>query len=196
MVHKKNASVQSVIADTRYWLKSTVIHYNLCPFANQVFSCGRVHFEVSDATTVERLLEDFLLAINDLLATPREQTETSLLIHPYVLEDFSEYNEFLGMVDELIIGAELTGVVQVASFHPQYCFAETDKEDAANFTNRSPYPMLHILREVSVSEAIDEWQERSLDIEQVPVRNIETLRKLGTEILASQLLTCYREGYE
>ena len=194
MVHKKDPSPENVIANTHYWVKSTVIHYNLCPFAGAVFASDRVGFEVSTATTREQLLEDCLLAIQQMLATPREELETSLLIHPYVMNDFSEYNDFLGVIDVLLEETELAGIVQVASFHPDYCFADSSENDAANFTNRSPYPMLHLLREDSISEAVDEWAERSLDVELIPVRNIETLRKLGADILASQLKACYREG--
>ena len=194
MVHKKDPSPENVITNTQYWVKSTVIHYNLCPFAGAAFASDRVGFEVSTATTQEQLLEDCLLAIQQMLATPREELETSLLIHPYVMNDFSEYNDFLGVIDVLLEETELAGIVQVASFHPDYCFADSSENDAANFTNRSPYPMLHLLREDSISEAVDEWAERSLDVELIPVRNIETLRKLGADILASQLKACYREG--
>ncbi|MCK4742307.1 MAG: DUF1415 domain-containing protein [Sulfuriflexus sp.] len=196
MVHKKNPSSENIITNTRYWVKSTVIHYNLCPFASQVFAGDKVGFEVSAATTEEQLLEDCLLAIQQMLATPREELETSLLIHPHVMNDFSDYNDFLGMIDVLLEETELAGIMQVASFHPDYCFADSDVDDAANFTNRSPYPMLHLLREESISEAIEEWTERSLDVEQIPVRNIETLRKLGADILADQLQACYREESE
>jgi len=192
MVHKKELSSEKVITDTRYWVKSTVIHYNLCPFANQVFASGRLCFEVSMASTEEQLLEDCLLAIQTMLAAPRSQIETCLLIHPQVMNNFSDYNDFLGMVDVLLEEMALSGIVQVASFHPDYCFADCDENDAANFTNRSPYPMLHLLREESISEAVEDWSERSLDVTQIPVRNIETLRKLGADILASQLLACYK----
>jgi len=194
MVHKKAPSPENVITNTRYWVKSTVIHYNLCPFAGPVFAGDKVGFEVSIATTQEQLLEDCLLAIQQMLATPREEVETSLLIHPHVMNDFAEYNDFLGIIDALLEETELAGIVQVASFHPDYCFADSGENDAANFTNRSPYPMLHLLREDSISEAVEEWTERSLDVDQIPVRNIETLRKLGADILASQLQACYREG--
>jgi len=193
MVHKKELSSNNVIADTRYWVKSTVIHYNLCPFANQVFSTDRVHFDVSRATSEEQLLEDCLVAIQKMLAASRDEIETSLLIHPKMLNSFSDYNNFLGMIDVLLEETALTGIVQVASFHPDYCFADCDDNDAANFTNRSPYPMLHLLREQSISEAVEEWTERSLDVEQIPLRNIKTLRKLGADILASQLLACYKQ---
>ena len=194
MVHKKDPSPENVVTNTRYWVESTVVHYNLCPFAGPVFAGDKVGFEVSIAMTKEQLLEDCLLAIQQMLATPREELETSLLIHPHVMNDFSEYNDFLGIIDVLLEETELAGIVQVASFHPDYCFADSGENDAANFTNRSPYPMLHLLREDSISEAVEEWTERSLDVEQIPVRNIETLRKLGADILASQLQACYREG--
>jgi len=194
MVHKKKLSSAEIISDTRYWIKSTVIHYNLCPFANKVFSSGRLGFDVSFVDSEEALLEDCLLVIQQLLTSPRDEIETSLLIHPHIMNTFSDYNDFLGMLDVLLEEMKLDGVVQIASFHPHYCFADSNESDAANYTNRSPYPMLHILREESITEAVDEWAERSLDVEQIPLRNIETLRKLGADILESQLQACYREG--
>jgi len=193
MVHKTNTLHSDIVANTRYWVKSTVIHYNLCPFASQVFVDERLHIDVSTATTNEQLLEDCLLAIQYLLAAPRDEIETSLLIHPQCLEDFDDYNDFLSMVDVLLDEMKLSGIVQVASFHPGYCFAESEVKDAANYTNRSPYPMLHLLREESTSEVVEEWALRGLDIEEIPARNIETLRKLSSEILADQLRACYKE---
>ena len=192
MGHKINPSHKEIIANTLYWVKSTVIHYNLCPFANKVFVSDRLKVNVSTALTEEQLLEDCLLAIKQLLETSREETETVLLVHPECMTDFSDYNDFLGMVDVLIDEMELSGIVQVASFHPDYCFADCDENDASNFTNRSPYPMLHLLREESISEVTEEWQERALNIEEIPERNIETLRKIGSEVLADQLKACYK----
>lgn len=192
MDHKKKSSKDTIVADTRYWIKSTVIHYNLCPFANKPFVGNRLHIKVSSAKTDEQLLEDCLLAIQQMLETPRDEIETMLLVHPECMSGFSDYNVFLNMIDVLINEMELLGVVQVASFHPEYCFADCDEDDASNFTNRSPYPMLHLLREESISEAVEEWAERTLDIEEIPERNIKTLRGIGSGILADQLKACYK----
>lgn len=192
MGHKTKLTSKEIIAATLYWVKSTVIHYNLCPFANQVYASNRLHVEVSNATTEEQLLEDCLFAIQQMLTTPREEIETTLLVHPECMTVFSDYNNFLGMVDVMIDEMALSGVVQVASFHPNYCFADCDEADAANFTNRSPYPMLHLLREESISEVTEDWAERGLDIEEIPRRNIETLQKIGHEVLADQLTSCYK----
>jgi len=192
MGHKKKLPPQTVVASTLYWVKSTVIHYNLCPFANKVFAGDRLQVDVSGAETKEQLLKDCLLAIRQLLATSRDEVETVLLVHPQCLNDFSDYNDFLSMIDVLLEEMELLGVVQVASFHPDYCFADCDVNDAANFTNRSPYPMLHLLREESISEAVEEWAACDLDVNEIPERNIETLRKLGNDILADQLTACYK----
>jgi len=192
MVHKNKLAPENIIANTRYWVESTVIHYNLCPFANKVLTSGRLHFEVSTANDAEELLEDCLLAVNKMLASSREEIETSLLIHPNTMNQFADYNDFLGMVDAMLEEMNLLGIIQVASFHPDYCFADCDKDDASNYTNRSPYPMLHLLREQSISEALDDWAARSLDVEQIPRRNIETMRKLGSKILAAQLADCYK----
>ncbi len=192
MGHKNNFSVEEIIKATRYWVKSTVIHYNLCPFANKVYESDRLSIEVSNATTQEQLLEDSLFAIQQMLKAPREEIETVLLVHPQCMTVFSDYNDFLGVVDVMIDEMELSGVVQVASFHPDYCFADCSEDDASNYTNRSPYPMLHLLREESISDVTEEWLERGLNIEDIPQRNIETLRKIGNEILVDQLKSCYK----
>jgi len=192
MGHKNNLTKKTVSANTLYWLKSTVIHYNLCPFANKVYCNSRLVVNVTEASTEKQLLEECLLTIQQLLKTPRSEIETILLVHPQAMNDFSEYNDFLGMVDVLLEKMDLLGIVQVASFHPDYCFANSKPDDAANFTNRSPYPMLHILREESVSEVVDEWEERGLNVADIPNKNIETLNKIGSEILADQLSACFK----
>jgi hypothetical protein len=164
----------TVVAETRQWLESTVIGLNLCPFAREVHASDRIRYRVSDAESPDalraHLAEEALLLQNADAA----RTETTLLIHPKVLGNFLEYNDFLDVADETIEQLGLTGVIQVASFHPGYTFEGTEPDDVTNGTNRSPYPMLHLLREASVERAAASYP----DVEKIPERNMETMRRL------------------
>jgi len=166
-----------VIAATRNWLEKAVIGLNLCPFARAVYAGDRIRFVVSDATTPEALLETLTAELEVLAEADEICTETTLLIHPQVLGDFLDYNDFLELADALVEDLELDGVLQVASFHPQYQFAETGPDDIENCSNRSPYPTLHLLRESSVERAVAAYP----DTEQIYRDNIRTLRQLGRE---------------
>src|SRR6056297_3198720 len=162
---------------TRRWLEQAVIGLNLCPFAGQPWRQGRVRLRVSEATSPQQLAEDLadeLLALNEV--DPAER-ETTLLIHPHVLDDFLDYNDFLDIADRLLEQLELDGVLQVASFHPDYRFADSPPDDPANCTNRSPWPMLHLLREASIEAATADHPAP----EAIYQRNIETMRELGVE---------------
>ena len=161
---------------TQDWLESVVIGLNLCPFAKREFVNHRVRFAVTDATT-ELLLLQALESELQLLFGDTE-IETTLLIHPDVLSDFADFNQFLDLADGLLVQMNLEGVFQIASFHPDYQFEGTSPDDAENFTNRSPFPTLHILREASIARAV----AATPDIDQVPVRNIETMKNLEEEI--------------
>jgi uncharacterized protein len=152
-----------------------VIGLNLCPFAENPYRSERVRFHVSEQRSAAGLLEDLRSELTRLALAEPANCETTLLIHPWVLADFVEYNDFLGICDEVVLGLDLEGVLQVASFHPQYQFAGTQPDDIENYTNRSPYPMLHLLREGSVERAI----EAVGDTEEIYRRNIRTLRALG-----------------
>lgn len=154
-----------------------MIGLRLCPFASSVYAGGRVRFRVSAAGTPQDLLEDLRAELLALQAADPAVCETTLLIHPFVLGDFVDYNDFLGPVDATIAALDLEGEVQVASFHPQYQFAGTSASDSENNSNRSPYPMLHILREASVEAAIAGWG----DTDRIYRRNIVVLRELGLE---------------
>jgi len=167
----------AVIAATRNWLEKAVIGLNLCPFARAVYAGDRIRYVVSGATTIEALLEGLAAELELLVETDEMKTETTLLIHPRVLEDFLEYNDFLELADALVEELGLDGLLQVASFHPQYQFAETEPDDVTNFSNRSPYPTLHLLRESSVERAVAAHP----DTEQIYRDNIKTLRQLGRE---------------
>ncbi len=164
-----------VIASTQQWLERAVIGLNLCPFAKAAYVKNRVRFTVSAATSDEALLDDLILALQELHAADPAECETTLLIHPQALADFLDYNDFLDAADAALEALGLAGVIQVASFHPQYQFAGSEADDIENFTNRAPYPLLHLLREDSIEQAVDRYP----DVDDIPARNIETLKKLG-----------------
>jgi hypothetical protein len=167
----------AVEADTRRWLQRAVIGLNLCPFAKAVYARSQVRIVVSDASTVSALLEQLGEELVLLRDTPADQVDTTLLVHPQVLGDFLDYNDFLDDADALVGALALDGVLQVASFHPDYQFAGTDPDDAENLTNRAPYPALHLLREDSVARAVDAYPVPDAIIE----RNLATMRALGVE---------------
>ncbi len=164
-------------AGVRRWLERAVIGLNLCPFAKAVYARQQVRIVVSDAGTESALLEQLGEEMALLRDTPAEDIDTTLLVHPRVLQDFLDYNDFLDTADALVEAMELDGVLQVASFHPYYQFADTDPEDAENLTNRAPYPILHLLREDSVDRAVAAYPEPDAIIE----RNVATMRELGAE---------------
>jgi hypothetical protein len=167
--------VDDPIAATRRWLERAVIGLNLCPFAKAVYAKDQVRFVHSDASTAEALLAQLgeeLLLLRD---TPAERIDTTLLVHPQVLGEFLDYNDFLDQADALVEALDLVGVLQVASFHPQYQFAGSSADDVENCTNRSPYPTLHLLREDSVARAVEAFPDPDAIVE----RNIATLQALG-----------------
>lgn len=165
------------IADTRLWLERAVIGLNLCPFAKAVVVKDQVRFVLSDATTPQALLEELGEELLRLRDTPAAEIDTTLIVHPQVLGDFLDYNDFLDEADGLVEALELDGVLQVASFHPGYQFAGTAPDDIGNYTNRAPYPTLHLLREDSVERAVAVYPEPEGIIE----RNLRTLDALGHE---------------
>jgi len=166
---------ERIIAETKRWLERAVIGLNLCPFAKAVHVKQQVRYVVSDATTEEALLADLLFELQALADGDPEQVETTLLIHPHVLNDFLDYNDFLDVADAAVSELDLDGVLQVASFHPDYQFADSQPDDIENYSNRAPYPTLHLLREESVAKAVAAFP----DAAHIFDRNIETLRKLG-----------------
>ncbi len=159
----------------RRWLERAVIGLNLCPFAKAVYAKDQVRIVVSDASTERALLEQLGEEMVLLRDTSSEQVDTTLLVHPQILQHFLDYNDFLDDADALVELLELDGVLQVASFHPHYQFAGSDPDDIENFSNRSPYPMLHLLREDSVARAVEAFSDPDAIVE----RNKMTLRKLG-----------------
>ena len=172
-----------IIESTRRWIAKVVIGLNLCPFAQRVFDGERIRYVVSQATDELALLQDLQRELEDLAASSSEKAETTLLIHPHSLGNFLDFNDFLEPAEALLESLELEGVIQLASFHPHYQFAGTGPDDVENYTNRSPYPMLHLLREDSITALADDPES----LNEIPLRNIEMLRGLGKERILALL---------
>ena len=170
-------AADEVIAATRQWIERAVIGLNLCPFAKSVHVKGQVRYVVSAAHTEEALLDDLERELKFLTETAPEDTDTTLLITPDVLTGFDDFANFLDLVEVVLRTNGLVGVLQVASFHPDYVFADAEPDDIANYTNRAPYPILHLLREASLARATAAFP----DAADIYERNIETLRELGLE---------------
>ena len=164
---------QKIIKVVHHWVETLVVGLNLCPFAKRELINNRVRFTVTEATTEQQLLATLQAELE--LLNNDQSVETTLLIHPDVLQDFYDYNEFLDYADGLLIQMELDGVYQIASFHPNYQFADTEPDDVENYSNRSPYPLLHLIREQSLERAIANYP----DSDQIPQRNVELLKSLG-----------------
>ena len=168
---------QIAIDDTRVWLERAVIGLNLCPFAKSVHVKGQVHYAVSAARSAAQLLEDLVLELKALVAEDAELRDTTLLIAPDCLADFLDFNDFLEDADQALADLDLDGVLQIAALHPMFQFAGTDVDDITNFTNRSPYPTLHLLREESVDRAVAAFPEA----ESIFEKNMQTMQELGLE---------------
>ncbi|HEY9023492.1 MAG TPA: DUF1415 domain-containing protein [Burkholderiaceae bacterium] len=165
------------IAETRAWVRRAVIGLNLCPFARAVDAKDQIRYVFSDATDHETLLATLVVELQRLADTDPAVVDTTMLIHPRVLADFEDFNDFLELADAAVEDLDLDGVLQVASFHPRFQFADTEPDDITNATNRSPYPTLHLLREDSVDRAVAAFPEAEAIFE----RNMETLEKLGAQ---------------
>lgn len=177
---------QRIIAHTRAWVDRAVIGLNLCPFARAAQTAGRVRYELSEARDPGGLLDDLGAAIATLASTDPEDIETTLLIAPWTLGDFLEFNDFLDPAEALLERMGMLGKLQIASFHPDYRFADTDPDDIGNATNRSPYPVLHLLRESSIGRAI----EAGADSDAIVARNLRTLEELGPQGWARIMAAC------
>ena len=166
-----------MVQDTLRWLERAVIGLNLCPFAKAVYVKGQVHCTVSQASNLEALRDDLLQALKDLVAHEPDERDTTLLIIQNLLQDFVDYNDFLNVTDDCLLALDLEGEIQIASFHPQYQFAGTDEDDITNFTNRSPYPTLHLIREASIDRAVAAFP----DAEDIFEANMATMNQLGLQ---------------
>ena len=165
------------IAETRAWVRRAVIGLNLCPFARAVDVKDQIRYVFSDATDAETLLATLVVELQRLADTDPEVVDTTMVIHPRVFADFEDFNDFLELADAAVEDLDLDGVLQVASFHPQFQFADTEPDDVTNATNRAPYPTLHLLREESVDRAVAAFPEAEAIFE----RNMATLEKLGPQ---------------
>ena len=168
---------QTVEQDTRRWLERAVIGLNLCPFAKSVHVKGQVHFAVSDATEAGSLRQALITELQDLVALEPEVRDTTLLVAPDAFPDFLDFNDFLATVDRALAELDLEGVIQIAPFHPRFVFAGTQDDDITNFTNRTPYPTLHLIRETSIDRAVQAFPEAEAIFEV----NMATMEKLGPE---------------
>lgn len=177
-------NTDAIVQATRCWLERVVIDLNLCPFAKRELLKERVRFSVTQTHSPEQLLA----ALDDELSLLERDNaiETTLLIHPNALNNFYDYNDFLDTADALLQEQGYEGVYQIASFHPDYQFADTQQDDASNYSNRSPYPMLHLLREESLEQAIASHGT----VDEIPQRNIELMEKMGEQAIRGILLSC------
>lgn len=179
-------TIDSVAAETRAWVRRAVIGLNLCPFAKGPVARGRVRYVVSEAGSVDGLLATLREELAYLTSVDEDEVETTLLIHPFVLSDFDAFNDFLGVADALVDDMGLESVVQIASFHPRYRFADTSADDLGNATNHSPHPVLQLLRETSVDRAV----EAIPDAGAIYSANIATLERLGADGWAALQTLC------
>ena len=177
MIAANDRSAEDFIAATRTWVEKAVIGLNLCPFAKAVHAKGQIRYVVSLAQTPEALLETLIQELELLAQADPEKIDTTLLIHPHVFTDFLDFNDFLDVADAALEDLKLDSIIQVASFHPDYQFAGTAPDAIDNFTNRSPYPTLHLLRESSIERAVETFPDTATIFE----KNIETLRRIGSE---------------
>jgi len=175
---------QNIISPTKNWVEKIVVGMNLCPFAKREIVKNRVRYTVSEVTAQDQLLMD-LKAELELLGANAD-IETTLLIHPNILNDFYDYNDFLELADSLLVDMGLDGIYQIASFHPNYQFGGTNLDDAENYTNRSPYQMLHILREESLEKAVANYP----NADDIPERNINLMNELGADRMKELLDSC------
>lgn len=169
--------MDSIKQDVLIWLNSVVIGLNLCPFSGMPVRENRVRFQISDAIVEEDLLADLTAEMELLDKTPTKELETTLLIIPNVLQDFFDYTQFLNWAQAQLKRQGWLGVYQLASFHPNYCFAGSGPEDDENLTNRSPYPIIHIIREASLAKALEYYD----DVEEIPERNKACVEALSIE---------------
>jgi hypothetical protein len=170
-----NPSSSVYIEDTRRWLERAVIGLNLCPFAKAVHVKQQIHYALSQAQNGDELRAELATQLRELLTLDPQMRDTSLLIVPFLLQDFLDFNDFLAEAAEVLTSLDLEGVIQIASFHPDYQFAGTRADDITNFTNRSPYPTLHLIREASMDRAVEAFPNPEAIFE----TNMRTLENLG-----------------
>ncbi len=177
-------SSKNIIKRTQCWISQFIIQHNICPFAKREFEKNSIHYEVVMSEKIENQLQELIYSCEQL---DRESgVETSLLITPNGLSEFDNFLDFLELANNLISQQGYEGIYQLASFHPNYCFDGVETSDASNFTNRSPYPMLHLIREASIEKALKNYPKP----EKIPIRNIEYTKKMGAKALKELLNNC------
>lgn len=176
--------MERMIKQTQCWLDSVIIEHNICPFAKRERDKGSIRFTVDESSELSQALENLILECERLDEKP--EIETTLIILAKVGQDFNDYLDFLDIANQLLIEQGCEGVYQLASFHPDYCFADSNVDDPANYTNRSPYPTLHIIREKSLEKALQSYPEPEL----IPERNIDYCQNLGLEKMQKMLAAC------
>ena len=180
-----NLQDQHWIETTQAWLKTIIIEYSICPFAKREMQRGSIFYAVSHERKLKTCLQ--LLLQECVRLNTDANIETSLLIYAGAFNLFDDYLDFLAMAEDLLIDEGYEGIYQLASFHPDYNFNESDGEDPANYTNRSPYPMLHLLRETSIDNAVNTYP----DTDKIPERNMTVTRQLGLAKMQGLLAACY-----
>jgi hypothetical protein len=179
---------QQAINATQAWVKSFIIDYSICPFAKREWDRGSIYYTVKRTADIEYFLEDLIQECERLDSD--DGIETTLLIYPEAFVTFADYLDYLDIAERLLIEQGYEGIYQLASFHPDYCFDGSAPDDPANYTNRSPYPMLHLIREESIERAVAAYPHP----ENIPERNIELTRRLGLAKMQALLLACYQAG--
>ncbi|VAW91455.1 hypothetical protein MNBD_GAMMA22-2729 [hydrothermal vent metagenome] len=195
------ASADNIIKQTQSWISSVIIEFNFCPFAKREFERGSIYYKIAsdldsginqtqknENTILASALEDLIKECYRLDSSSK--IETSFLILPKNFSDYSLFLDLSYLAEELLTTENYEGIYQIASFHPDYCFADTAPDDAANFTNKAPYPMLHLLRESSMEQALDNYSNP----EQIPLRNIKKSRELGIKKFQTILTSCIKQN--
>lgn len=185
MTSQNTLPSEAYIQATRTWLQSVIVGYNICPFAKRELDKNSVNFSVDFSTDIEQCLLNLIMECEKLDHEP--EIETSLLIYPSAFAEFDDYLDFLDIAETLLADQDYEGTYQLASFHPNYCFEGAPKDDPANYTNRAPYPMLHLLRESSIEQALEHYP----DPENIPQHNIDLTRELGIAKMKTLLAACY-----
>ncbi len=178
---------EQVIAITERWIRDVVVGLNLCPFAAPVVESGNIFYQVSAATAEESLYRDLLEALDRFQQMDEQEAATGFLILSKGLDSFDVFNQFMALVEEVLEQSGLEGVIQLVGFHPDYLFADCEDDDPANYTNRSPFPMFHLIREDDLESAVASHPDPA----SIPVRNVALLRELGVEEMERRLKACY-----
>lgn len=179
-------SKETIIQQTRNWVEKVVVGLNFCPFAKREVLRDSIRYVVSEKENLKQVLLEFIEELKFL--DVNAEAETTLLIYPVLFKDFEDYLDLVSMGQEFLSQLNYEGIYQLASFHPQYQFGGTSPNDASNFTNRSPYPILHLIREESIEKVLEHYEHP----EEIPERNIQVAESHGFEVLQQLLLNCYK----